>query len=146
MEGPAPLLLYLIVKYAAYAGWCSLGVRLVRRDVGAWAAAGMGWGLARLFMGFLFGIVILELVDVVYRAQPRPSSFGLYLSVYVPVRILEWGIMVSLLARFPSRAPLGRSQALRVVPWILGGVIISCLADVPVFIALMGFPVGRFWC
>jgi len=62
-----------------------------------------------------------------------------YAVIYVPVRIVEWSIWYYILR--------GGTSKLRPALWIAGGVIISCLADLPIGIAEHGVvPVGRPFC
>jgi len=66
--------------------------------------------------------------------------------VYVPVRWIEWGIMsLFLVSPGGSRFFLGQGRADRF--WRIGGIGISCLADIPLIISLGGvIPTGRFLC
>jgi hypothetical protein len=66
----------------------------------------------------------------------------------VPVRWVEWGIFeVALQPSARAWDVFTLSADPRVRRWRLGGIVISCLADVPVMIALGGvLPVGRFLC
>ena len=81
-------------------------------------------------------------------APGLPENLIAYLSVYVPVRWIEWTIMALLILPGPI-SPLqgvaggGRADRL----WRLGGIVISCLADIPLIVSLGGvIPVGRFLC
>ena len=69
-----------------------------------------------------------------------------YLSVYVPVRWLEWSIMAALLlSPSISQFLFGAARPDRL--WRAGGIVISCLADIPLIISLGGvIPTGRFLC
>ena len=150
------LLIYFALKYAVYTTWCALGLRwLLAMPQKAARRAGPGWGLLRLLMGFALGLVIPEVVTQLHLAG-QSEGFGLYLMVYVPTRVVEWGAMLVLFAGQRTIANL-RREARRIeleprlrwgrgLPWVAGGIVISCLADIPVFIALGGFPIGRFWC
>jgi hypothetical protein len=62
-----------------------------------------------------------------------------YLSIYVPVRVVEWVIFHVLVSR---TVQWPKSPA-----WVLGGVGVSCLADIPLGIMEGGVvPVGRPFC
>jgi hypothetical protein len=144
-------LFYLGVKFLAYSGWLFYGLRSLGKPSWGRAAA---FGLLRLLMGFFFGVLIyLASSWVVVRLS---SSFGLgllrdvvaYLSVYVPVRWVEWSIMAALIApqslSFGAIA-FGAGGADR--RWRAGGILLSCLADIPLVASLGGvIPTGRFLC
>ena len=63
-----------------------------------------------------------------------------YLLVYVPVRWIEWGIMGSILRPTFSPARLLLDLDWRGRKWRLGGIMISCLADLALFSELGGLP------
>lgn len=145
LEDPVVLAAYVVLKYTAYAGWCALGTRIVPGAWRSWIAAGLCFGAVRLLMGLLFGVLILLAVGPIYQ---KSGGVGTYAMLYVPVRILEWSIMVFAMTRL-SRRPIEKLPSPwkreSVQAWVLGGVLISCLADVPIF-ATIGFPIGRFLC
>jgi hypothetical protein len=102
---------------------------------------GVGYGLLRLLMGVIFGIVIWIVGSMVAGAMFSAPGRNVitYLVVYVPVRWLEWSILAWIMAS---------SSATRIgYPWRLGGILISCLADIPI-IAMNDWklPLGRFFC
>ena len=81
-------------------------------------------------------------------APGLPENVIAYLSVYVPVRWIEWTIMAILILPGPI-SPwhwiVGNGRMDRL--WRLGGIAISCLADIPLIVSLGGvIPVGRFLC
>jgi len=141
----AGFLLYAAVKLAAYCAWCGLGARLHgHRDGLVWR--GLVFGVARFGMGAMFGLIaivaLLNLLNVVVR-----DTVQLYLLVYVPVRWIEWSLMVPLLDRQGASLRglvVGRTPAS--ATWRLGGIVISCLADIPMMIGAGGLPIGRFMC
>lgn len=139
-------LVYVLVKVTAYIAWCGAGARRHGHADRIWLKA-IVYGLVRVGMGAFLGlVVILRLVDLV---GPRlGNSLLTYLVVYLPVRWLEWSLMAVLMDqehRTTRNFLIGRSLNLRL--WRLGGMAISCLADIPVIAALGGLvPVGRFMC
>jgi hypothetical protein len=154
--GPAYLAIYVALKYAAYVAWCWLGLRwLLEMTADSSLRCGLGWGLVRLLMGFGMGGVIAEVVTRLHL-EGHGEDFGLYLKVYVPVRILEWGFMVALFNATwviqnstRKQKPSGARPRIHwgsTLSWVAGGVLISCVADIPVFMFIGGFPIGRFWC
>jgi hypothetical protein len=113
-------------------------------------AMAIGLGILRSFMGLGFGLGIWFVGSMVYGALshlPAPSALT-YLLVYVPVRWLEWSIMLVTVCP-PCRSTagffLGLAKGDRL--WRLGGIVLSCLSDIPMIISLGGIlPVGRFMC
>jgi hypothetical protein len=71
-----------------------------------------------------------------------------YVLVYVPVRWIEWTIMAMIIvpgSHAFSRWIVGTDRNDRL--WRLGGIAISCAADIPLIMDLGGvIPVGRFLC
>jgi len=140
-------ILYLVGKYLAYSGWMFFGLQKRRNDPSPLLRS-LLLGLLRLCLGFFFGVLIYLL------SSGLMSLFGyglgqnviVYLLVYVPVRWIEWGIM-SMFLISPEGAGflVGESKPDRL--WRLGGIVISCLADIPLIISLGGvIPTGRFLC
>ena len=144
------LIAYLTIKYLAYAAWCFIGLQLSLSAVRGTLARALGLGLLRLLLGLMFGVVIYLLGSIVYSALVELPATGLltYLAVYVPVRWVEWSLIAMLIA------PASRSFRLfwigmnsRDRLWRCGGILVSCIADIPMIIALGGIlPVGRFLC
>jgi len=152
----SPLILgaYLLGKALAYVGWCRLGLRWLAPEARRPGLRALGLGLLRMAMGALFGVGIFLASAAVYSAlgagiqATRGSSMVLtYLSTYVPVRWIEWGLIELLLhrrARSPGGFLLGGGARAR--GWRLGGIALSCLADVPMILSIGGLPLGRFMC
>ena len=143
------LVLYVIVKVVAYIALCYGGVRQFRP---AWrhpwrSAAGLGF--ARFLLGLFAGLAIFILSNNVYFANhPSPyRSVIAYVSIYVPARWIEWSIMAFIIvpgARQPLAALTGVTNQDRL--WRLAGIVVSCLADIPVIMEIGGLPLGRFFC
>ena len=155
LDSPPFLLAYLALKAAAYAGWCALGLRLLRPGVSRRALAALALGLLRLVIGLSFAVGIFLastlLVAGLHEAAGEPLSPSAtvvltYLAVYVPVRWVEWAL-IELVLTSEARTLRGfLLSSRRARPWRLGGILVSCLADVPVMLALGGLPMGRFMC
>jgi hypothetical protein len=130
-------LAYLMTKFAAYSGWCYLGLRWFDPGRDMKVKGSLFFGFLRLLMGVFFGMGIF-LAALTLNNATR-NSVMTYLVVYVPVRIVEWSLMLLILRRqgaFP-----------RYAAWVSGGVLISCLADIPLGIMEGGVvPVGRPFC
>jgi hypothetical protein len=143
-------LLYLVGKFAAYSFWCYLGLKLFRRPQTPSPTSALAYGLLRLILGFFFGTLIWFLsAFLLYKlGYGLSQNIATYLLVYVPVRWLEWTIMAIILlpgANSFSRYFIGTSSQDRL--WRLGGIAISCVADIPLILSLGGvIPTGRFLC
>jgi uncharacterized BrkB/YihY/UPF0761 family membrane protein len=143
-------LLYPTVKLLAYGFWCYLGLRTFRSSMNDVYRRSLLYGFFRLFMGLFFGVAIWMISSVVlsHIGYGLPQNVLTYLLVYVPVRWIEWSIMAVLIV--PDSFPLlrwisGTSPGDR--NWRLGGIVISCLADIPLIASLGGvIPTGRFLC
>jgi hypothetical protein len=143
------LILYIIVKLPAYISLCFVGLTRFRpqlRHIGGWA---IGLGILRLIVGLFAGLWIYTWSNKFYNAHSDSSyrSVEAYLLVYPPVRWVEWSLMALLVvpkAWKPGAALLGLNAQDRL--WRLSGILVSCLADIPVFLELGGLPVGRFFC
>jgi hypothetical protein len=105
-------------------------------------------GFFRLCLGFFFGVLIYLLSSALLSQLGfSPGSNVLtYLAVYVPVRWLEWSIMAAILVPGSfAQFLVGAAKPDRL--WRLGGIVISCLADIPLILSLGGvIPTGRFLC
>ena len=132
------LIIYAAIKFVAYSAWSFLGIRLLSPKQERLVPRSLGLGLLRLVMGIVFGVLIFFAALSLNNATR--NSFVTYLIVYVPVRFVEWLIISFIINRNIS--------ARRSTAWILGGIVISCLADIPLSI-LTGervVPVGRPFC
>ena len=137
---------YVLGKYLAYSIWCYLGLRWLRDKNSV--AAGIGFGSARLGLGIIFGGTIFVIGGMLHLNAPANSWFA-YLAVYVPVRYVEWSILAALLGTTGGQVFQIAGAATQ--RWILGGILVSHLADLPLI--LFGgegpkafLPVGRFLC
>lgn len=155
---------YVLVKFVAYTAWSALGIQWLRSNLSGnadvlsqptknetrsdWLPA-IGFGFLRLFMGVFFGLLIW-VVSSALAEHTTPwivRDAAIYAAVYVPVRWIEWTILAWLIARqFRKVSWIFRWSDIA-TRWRLGGVLISCLADIPLIISLGGIiPVGRFFC
>ena len=143
-------LLYFGGKFLAYSVWCYFGLRTFRPQSALAPGRAIIYGAIRLSLGFFFGILIYLLSSALITslAPGLPENFITYLAVYVPVRWIEWTIIAVLLLPgpiSPSRWIVGNGRTDRL--WRLGGIAISCLADIPLIVSMGGvIPVGRFLC
>jgi hypothetical protein len=108
------------------------------------------YGFLRLLMGLFFAVVIWLISSIVlsHIGYGLPQNILTYVLVYVPVRWIEWSIMATLIV--PDSFSLLRwisGTSPRDRNWRLGGIVISCLADIPLIASLGGvIPTGRFLC
>jgi len=137
-------------KLIAYCAWCYMYIRLFRQEGIHKFGRGIVYEAIRLLLGFFFGILIYFLSSAVITSLPpgAPENVITYLVVYVPVRWVEWSIMAMLILPGPmslSQRIAGTGQRDRL--WRLGGIAISCIADIPLIASLGGvIPVGRILC
>jgi len=137
---------YGIVKYIADAAWCYAGLRWLRQRNSFRAA--LGFGFLRLLLGVFFGVGIFVVGGMMHLEVPTHPVL-MYLSIYAPIRYLEWSMLLILITRLhavPSLPALWKRQA-----WIFSGILVSHLADLPLILTsydgAKGFlPVGRFLC
>jgi hypothetical protein len=141
---------YVGGKFVAYSAWCYFGLRTFQAGNPREIGRALVYGAMRLLLGFVFGILIYVLSSALVTSLSPGLSENLiaYLAVYVPVRWIEWSIMTFLILPGP-KSPLqwiaGTQRNDRL--WRLGGIAISCLADIPLIAGLHGqLPVGRFLC
>src|SRR5215813_10013733 len=140
-------ILYLVVKYLAYAGWMFFGLRKLRHERSPLLRSFL-FGFFRLCLGFFFGVLIYFLSSALMSQLGFSSGSNIltYLAVYVPVRWIEWSIMAAILIPGSfAQFFVGRAKPDRF--WRVGGIVISCLADIPLVVSLGGvIPTGRFLC
>src|SRR5438552_18043933 len=110
--------IYVLVKLAAYASWCWLGLAIWRPAPDRWPKA-LGLGFLRLGIGLLFGVAIFFAVP----AQPDDVLWK-YLAIYSPVRLVEW-LIVAWVIRRHIESPAPKSA----LWWCLGGIAVSFAAD-----------------
>jgi hypothetical protein len=129
--------IYVAVKYAAYFGWCYAGLSLLGAARPRRVRAAMLLGAGRLLLGIGLGLLIfLAALSMNNATRNAPLT---YVSIYVPVRVVEWTLFHLLIST--------RFQRMRSIGWVLGGVAVSCLADIPIGIMEGGVvPVGRPFC
>ena len=129
---------YAAAKFAVYAVWCGLALCLVP-DGTATASAAARFGIVRWCIGLAFGLVIFFAVGSI----AADAAARTYLTVYSPVRAVEWGIMAFLIRGDRSR-PMAPGRALL---WCAGGILVSFASDLVSPDGLAGrFCVGRCLC
>ena len=117
--------IYVVLKYAAYRGWCYCGLPKPRNQSAVRSA--LTFGLVRLGIGMMFGISIFLLVDFLHLGIWTHSRL-LYVLVYAPVRYVEWSILAGLLG---YRVRDAESQR-----WIEAGSLFHTLPIFPSFYSL----------
>lgn len=155
---------YILVKLVAYTAWSALGLQWLRCPSSAtaevlsqpakndaqsnWLPA-IGFGVLRLFMGVFFGLLIFAIASAL-ADNTTPwivRDAAIYAAVYVPVRWIEWTILAWFIAKRFRKVSWAFRWSDIATRWRVGGIIISCLADIPLIISLGGVvPVGRFFC
>jgi len=141
-------LLYIAIKFLAYTAWIYWGLGKLRHQSNPSPLASLTLGFLRLCLGLFFGLLIyfLSATLLSHLGYGLQQNVLTYLLVYVPVRWLEWSIMAVILVPGSfSQFLLGAAKPDRL--WRLGGIFISCLADIPLILSLGGvLPTGRFLC
>ena len=134
------MLLYAVAKFLAYAVWCFFGLYLLGTRPSLVGA--LKFGAVRWLLGLAFGLF----AAIGLGSVSAQSVATLYVSVYVPLRIIEWSIMVVLIARGES----GLGTLIRNPKtwlWVLGGIAVSFASDLASPEGLAGrFCVGRCLC
>jgi hypothetical protein len=137
---------YVLVKYLAYSIWAYLGLRWLRGRTSP--SAGVAFGSVRLGLGLIFGVGIFVIGGMLHL-NALANSWLAYFAVYVPVRYVEGSILAALLGTKGGQVFRITDPATQ--RWILGGIVVSHLADLPLI--LYGgegpgvfLPVGRFLC
>ncbi len=128
---------YVVVKCVAYVSWCFVGLRLLAPERSRPLRCATLLGVARLGFGIVIGVFIFfAALSMNNATRNAPLT---YVSIYVPVRVVEWGIFHFLVSR--------TIQWPKSTAWVLGGVVVSCLVDIPLGIMEGGvLPVGRPFC
>ncbi|HWZ99836.1 MAG TPA: hypothetical protein VN025_18910 [Candidatus Dormibacteraeota bacterium] len=145
------VVLYIAIKLLAYCGWSYYGLQIFRPNQYPSFSLILGYGLFRFLLGLFFGtaifVFLLILLSPILNTIPMQNVFA-YLLIYIPIRWIEWAIVAIKLN--PSRlsfeqAVTGANPSDRY--WRLGGIAISCVADIPLIIFFGGaIPTGRFLC
>ena len=128
--------IYVLIKLACYTVWCWLGLRLWQTTSSGWRAA-TGFGLLRLGIGTVFGVSIFFMIPV-----QADDVLWKYLTIYTPVRLVEWLIMAWILRR-----NLQPKNLVTTLGWCAGGILVSFVADFASPEGVAGhFCVGRCLC
>ena len=134
------ILVYAAVKFLAYSAWCYLGLRSVR--AGGLVGMAIRLGAVRWALGLVFGVAVFVLIGSIDAEAVART----YFLVYTPVRAVEWGIMIWLIARRASRAS-SPGAAVTLGAWYVGGLLLSFATDLLSPEGLQGrFCVGRCLC
>src|SRR5262249_8016377 len=123
-SGSRAMLLYAVVKFVAYCVWCLIGLRLLA-PAHATFASSVTYGALRWFIGLGFGLAAF----IALGSVSRESVAMLYVSVYAPLRVVEWTIMAVLIQR-RSTSSATALLAPRLWLWVLGGIVVSFATDV----------------
>ena len=140
--------LYIGVKFLAYSAWIFWGLRTLRHESTPSPLGAFALGFLRLCLGLFFGVLIylFSATLLSHLGYGLAQNVATYLAAYVPVRWIEWSIMAAILSPGSfAQFLVGVAKQDRL--WRLGGIVISCLADIPLIIGLGGvIPTGRFLC
>lgn len=129
-------LIYVLIKFAFYTSWCWTGLRLWQSNSPRWRKA-TAFGLLRLAIGVVFGVAIFISIP----AQPDDVLWK-YLSIYSPIRLVEWLIIAWILVRKSPNRNLAT-----ILGWCAGGIVVSFVADFASPEGVAGhFCIGRCLC
>ena len=135
------MLTYAIIKYIAYSIWCYVGLRLLTPAQAKPGRAAL-YGALRWLLGLVLGIIVFLAAGSI----DQTDAGRLYLLIYTPLRIVEWGIIAALIMRKLSDEQRG-AVSWRMVAWVIGGIAVSYLSDLASPEGLAGkFCVGRCLC
>lgn len=130
------LIVYVLIKLVFYIGWCWVGLRLWQPESSRWRRAS-AFGLLRLAIGVMFGVAIFFTIPI-----QRDDVLWKYLTIYTPVRLVEWLILVWILRHNSVNRNLWK-----ILPWCVGGIIVSFVADFASPEGAAGhFCIGRCLC
>ncbi|HKU27194.1 MAG TPA: hypothetical protein VJQ54_17095 [Candidatus Sulfotelmatobacter sp.] len=133
---PMQYVIYVLIKLAFYTGWCWVGLRVWQPNSSRWRKAS-AFGVLRLAIGVVFGAAIFITVP----AQ-QDDVLWKYITIYAPVRFVEWLILAWLLRRKSAATTLFTTLL-----WCLGGIIVSFVADFASPEGVAGhFCIGRCLC
>jgi hypothetical protein len=129
---------YVATKIVAYVCWCYFGVWLFDPARAHKLGVAVVYGFARFLLGLFLGIgIFFAAWGMANATRNAPLT---YLAIYVPARMAEWLVLYVLIRR-------AASSPARVIGWVGGGVLVSCLADIPLGILEGGVvPIGRPFC
>ena len=131
------LVLFVTLKFLAYAALCAYAVRWFALEAPA-VSFGLRWGAIRLVVGIAAGVPIAYLFTVMSDALPMVPA---YLLSFVPLRLIEWSVVL-LAFLGQQRRSVGVVSALG---WIALGVSTSAGFDV-VGVGLLELGNVKFFC
>lgn len=135
-------IIYILVKFFAYSAWGYVALMMFCHDKKYLVGKSLIFGSVRLLMGIFIGAVLIMLASRSLNSITNNRLF-IYFLVYPPIRVVEWLLMFLLMKLIYRKRLI--AQYSRVFLWILGGVIISCLADIPILLT-QGMMLGRIFC
>ena len=132
-----PFVGYIFTKALAYTAWCFVGIAWFAPGRRPRVQAAITFGIGRLLLGVVLGLgIYVAALSMNNATRNAPLT---YLVIYLPVRLGEWMLWYFILRTEPG----GRRAAI----WVVGGIILSCLADLPLGLIEGGVvPVGRPFC
>jgi hypothetical protein len=130
---------YILLKYAAYTGWCYAGLEYTGARRARVIAPLLG------FVRQLIGIVATPLAiyflyfPLMQESLEPPLPVVYYFLIFLPLRSVEWYLMLliirSILKRRGEMPELGALQHV----WVAGGVLLSILTDIPILFLMKSF-------
>lgn len=135
------MLLYGVTKFLAYCLWCFIGLKVLSPSLTTLRRA-VCLGVIRWLLGIFLGVVVFFVVG----QTESTSVLKLYVAIYLPLRIIEWGVLAFLLHHTAAKQGVSFSGRW-VAAWIVGGILVSFLTDMVSPEGMAGrFCVGRCLC
>lgn len=132
-------LIYIAAKFISYSLWSYVGLLVLTNIKKPSLFDSLRLGLVRLFLGVGFGALVF-----LFYQTAQEELFIKYLSIYTPIRILEWGILALIIFRKSGQKI---SMNKKLILWIIAGVVVSFLVDLLSPEGLKGhFCIGRCLC
>ena len=132
-------IVYIVLKYAAYAGWCYALFRYAgsrRAEV-----LGLLMGLVRQMIGIVSTplAIILFYLPLLMKSPDPPYPVVFYAAVFIPLRCFEWYVMLAIIRSILERRGELPKLGLLQHAWVAGGIVLSILTDIPILWLMKSF-------
>lgn len=117
--------LYILLKFIVYSIWLYIGFRFFKAPDNWDVLNASSLGFVRMCMGVPIGII--SIILVAYISSTFLPNYGLwtFYIIWIPARYFIWLITTKMI----HKTEPSHNQRW----WISGGVILSCLMDIPLF-------------
>jgi hypothetical protein len=145
MQSVTILFFYGLLKFIAYTAWCYAALRWFDNKVKNKKSIAALLGFIRLLLGIVLGTLLAKVTFLLVLGSG--SILKGYFIIYPAIRVFEWGILWLIMRT--RKISITAPNKTAILLWILGGIIVSCLADLPLYLwALWSGAMlsGRFFC